>query len=263
MPNRYARLSDMKSAMQGSGSGTSNDDTIMRMSEQVSRGWDSLLGRRFYAAQETLILDGDGSYSLWLGCDLQSVSSLALDRDGDGIFETTIAADGYHLWPANEAAKRRVDLVNTFLPCSRRAARVVGFTGYADEQLLSGAINGAIDASTDEVTLESGHDVERGDTIWIDDEQMDVLRLQSNVATVIRGVNGTTAATHEDGASVFRQRYPRDIELATTMQVARFAREAQTGFSGGLGGQETSFGFNHLYPAIRDLLAPYHAPESF
>src|SRR5207249_1635119 len=48
-------------------------------------------------------------------------------------------------------------------------------------------------------------------TILIDNEQLFVSAVAANALTVVRGVNGTTAATHLDEATVSIFRYPAAI----------------------------------------------------
>lgn len=45
-------------------------------------------------------------------------------------------------------------------------------------------------------------------TILVDTEQLYVTSISGNTLTVERGVNGTTAATHSGGATVYRYDYP-------------------------------------------------------
>ena len=51
-------------------------------------------------------------------------------------------------------------------------------------------------------------------TILIDSEQLYVTSISGNTLTVERGVNGSTAATHSGGASLYRYDYPELVVQA-------------------------------------------------
>ncbi|PKN81535.1 MAG: hypothetical protein CVU47_06365 [Chloroflexi bacterium HGW-Chloroflexi-9] len=277
MPNCYVRLSDLKAAIQGAGSGTSNDAVLLRASESASRWVDEHCDRHFYSLWAQTVLLPDHARprhvpdtELWLPRDVISITTLKVDDDGDGVFEETLTVDtDYWLWPYNRLANepvQRIDLnpegSRSAWPSAPRRVQLVGKTGYSEETQAAGTIAEALDSSETGVDMTAGHDVAAGDTIFIDSEQMDVTAVATNTATVTRGVNGTTAATHDSGAAITRRRYPRDVEQAVTMQAARIVREAQTGYGGAVGsGDLGGYQFRSMYPAIRDLLAPYVMPR--
>lgn len=276
MPNCYSRLADLKAALQGSGSGTSNDAALLQELERVSRAWDSMLGRHFYSLVATRYLperidrDVYGN-ELILPEDLIEVDTLKIDADGDGTYETTLAVDtDYWLYPYNRLAHhpaRRIDInpsssVGAW-PALVRRVQLVGMFGWSNETHAAGTIAEALDAAETLIELTPGHDLDAGDTLVCEDEQMDVREVDVGIATVTRGVNGTTAATHADDTAISRRRFPRDIEAATVMQAARFFREMQTGYGGSVANSDLSgYSFTHLYPAIQDLLQPFRRNRS-
>ena len=69
--------------------------------------------------------------------------------------------------------------------------------------------NAIADATTTSVTVSSRADVEAGHTLLIDSEQLFVSSYSGNTLTVVRGVNGTTAASHSGGAAIDIYEYPR------------------------------------------------------
>jgi hypothetical protein len=90
-------------------------------------------------------------------------------------------------------------------------------------------------------------------------EQMMVVSLSNvsrNTVTVTRGQNGTTAATAADDAPISRRRFPRDIEDATIKWASRFLWQGQQGYMGTTDSAPMPGGMM-MFPAIRDLLAPY------
>jgi len=267
--NLYARLSTVKSDLKISG--VSEDAALLRLLDAISRAIDNECNVHFYSQIDTRFLDGNGQRSLWLSedndNDLISVTAILCDWNGDGVYETTlISQTDYWLWPANETPKLRIDLNpygSHFLvfPAGRLRVQIQGLFGYSNETELTGAtLNAAIAAGDTSVVLTAGDGlfVGVGETLVLDSEQVYVSGLSIDTLTLVRGINGTTAASHLILAPVSRRRYPREVELAATMQASRFLREMQTGYSGTAGDSgEGGYIFSHLYPAIRDLLAPF------
>ncbi|HXG36524.1 MAG TPA: hypothetical protein VNL15_06120 [Dehalococcoidia bacterium] len=265
MPNLYASLADIKATLGGI-TGTTRDAELLSLLEDISRAIDEETGRHFYSVIATRLYDGSGNDKLWLFDDLISVTTLKVDEDGDLVYEKTLTANtDYWLYPDNPLANTpyyRIDInpessnISAF-PSGRRRVQLVGKFGYSEETQSAGTLGAAILNATDtSVTMLAGHSVNAGDTIIVDSEQMYVSAVATNTLTVTRGVNGTTAAAHSNGAAVSKRRYPRPIERAVLLQVARFHQEGQTGFSGQLASPELGSHFSALYPAIRDLINP-------
>lgn len=261
--NLYARLADVKDDVNISG--TARDAEIVRLIERVSRAVDDYTNREFYSQVATRYYNVPALAvsELWLWDDLLSVTTLKVDQDGDGVYETTLTTDDYWLWPDNETPKVRIDLrpdgALGSWPTGRRRVEVAGMFGYSNEtELTTTTLAEELDASETGVDVADGTAVSAGETIVVDSEQMKITAIATNTLTVVRGINGTTAATHSNGVAVYRRRYARPVEEAVTLQVVRFAREHQTGASGQQGGNDIGgYVFGSLYPAIRDLLTPY------
>ena len=65
-------------------------------------------------------------------------------------------------------------------------------------------LNGAISStSATSVVVDDGTDFEVGQNIKVDSEEMTITAISTHTLTVVRGVNGTTAATHSDNVSVY------------------------------------------------------------
>ena len=60
----------------------------------------------------------------------------------------------------------------------------------------------ALDATETGVDVDSASGISPGDVIRIENEDMDVTAKSSNTLTVVRGINGTTAATHNNNVEV-------------------------------------------------------------
>ena len=58
-------------------------------------------------------------------------------------------------------------------------------------------------SSATSISVDDGTDFEVNQNIKVGSEEMTVTNIASNTLTVVRGVNGTTAATHSDNANVF------------------------------------------------------------
>lgn len=109
MPNLYAEAADLKVRF---GIPDSIDDTKINSAlDSASRAIDQHCQRVFYSASAvTATFVPSDSYRLrladtdvWRG-DLVSVTTLATDATGDGVYETTWSASDYQLWPVNAAA---------------------------------------------------------------------------------------------------------------------------------------------------------------
>lgn len=72
---------------------------------EVTSWIDKYCKRTFNQTTETRYFDGK---QLLIIDDLISVTSIKLDEDGDGTFETTLASTDYHFYPLNETPKTRV-----------------------------------------------------------------------------------------------------------------------------------------------------------
>ena len=98
---------------------------------------------------------------------------------------------------------------------------IAGTWGWSNEKTTGGTITGAISSTTaHELTVSAvshsqGGVHGPGTTIQIDDEQMYCTAISSTTLTVIRGVNGTTAATHSSSAAVSIYTYPSDVQMVT------------------------------------------------
>lgn len=224
--NLYASLAEVKATMNQM-SNTDNDAVLLSFIEAASRGIDDWTGRIFYVLNATRDYTPPvGERAWWLPDELISITSLGADSDADGTFELALtAADDYRLYPLNETPKMRLDLrldaVNlASFPSSEGGLRLAGKFGYAETLEDTGVELGAgVLAAATSFTL-SGvlAKVSPGTTYLIDDEQVYHEAGTSSPITVVRGVNGTTAAAHDADATLYRYRYPAQIRQATIMQ---------------------------------------------
>jgi len=169
---------------------------------------------------------------LLLDDDLLSITTLT---NGDA---ATIAANQYVFEPRGVSTYWAVRLLNssgvvwTYSTDPENAISVAGTWGYdcswrrgaKSEWVSTGTTSGAI-ASTSATTFTSsaGAALREGWLLKIDSEFMYVSDIATNVITIARGVNGSTAATHSDGAAVSYWKHDAALEgLAKDAVAARY-----------------------------------------
>jgi hypothetical protein len=268
MPNLYASLGTVKAEI---GKAATTDDTVLlRLTERVSREIDKAAGRHFYAEIATRYFDGNGRRKLPIS-DLLSVTSLKADSNSDDTYDLTLAVNtDYWLYPDNLTQYTpyyRVDLnpLSNQLggwPRGRRKVQIVGTWGYSQETETSGTLGAAItDVAATSVTMTASHGLTGGETIYVGTEQIHVSAVATNTLTVIRGINGTTAATASNGAAVTRRRFDRAAEEACVVRVADLWRGVQTGYGASIANAEMGgFVSNTAFAIFRGLIRDVQRP---
>lgn len=277
MTNAYADLTTLKSAGVLNITGTTYDTRLLDLLEAASRLIDRYCNRHFYVLVTTRKFDGDGATELVVQ-DLVSVTSLKTDDNKDRTFETTWAATDYLLYPSNAEPTKpwgrpytRV-LVDTeagnedVFTAGMQTVEINGKWGYQEVTEDSGAdINeGAQYSATDTtLTVTDGSKFAVGQTILIESEQLYVTAISTNDLTVVRGVNGTTAAAHADSTDISLFVYPGPVSEACLMQVSRLWKRKDSGFASAAGLPQTGTVrvFRGLDPDVRQLLSPYRKPQ--
>lgn len=264
--NLYCRLSVAKKALGGFGTGTGQDAALLTALEQVSRELDALTARHFYARDGQTVYAaqwGRDPSKLWLPVDMVSISAAVADANNDGTYELTLA-ENTDYWTEPEHRETHEPIQWLYLdpngtqlgawPKHRRAVKLTGVTGFSRETELTGSLLvGAIASTTaTSVPIDDGTDVEVGETIIVDSEQMHVSAITANTLTVVRGINGSTAATHLDDSIVYRRRYHRIVEAACAMKLAREFRGAQVGHNSPIGAD--NIGAGSMYPSYPMLM---------
>lgn len=256
MANAYVSLDTLKGGGVLNITSTTDDSRLLGLIEGVSRVVDRYCNRHFFALTATQKFDGNGSTTL-LVPDLISVdtSGLKTDDNKDRTFETTWAATDYFLLPSNS------DPANSGNPTSRPYTRVevdvdaggksVFPVGHETVQIAgqwgwwlhlkraTETANAIADATTTSVTVSSRADVEAGHTLIIDSEQIFVQSYSGNTLTVVRGVNGSTAASHAGAVAIDIHEYPAPIVEATIIQASRLWRRKDSAFTNVTGFPET------------------------
>lgn len=232
------------------GDSATTDDTVYRdVLEAVSEAIDNWLGRTFRVHTATRVYTPVDQDVLWLPDDLLAVTTLKTDPDDDQDYDDTWSAStDYALYPYNASVERkpyyRIDRKPNAaysFPLTLQGAQIVGKWGFWEElETLASLANEAMDATETGFDVDSGADFDVLDTILVDSEQMYVTAIATNTLTVIRGVNGTTAASHLDDAVIKRYRYPGPAARACGIQAARILRRKDAPF-GVIGSVDVGF----------------------
>ena len=276
MSNAYVSLDALKSAGVLNITGSGNDGRLRTLAENASRVVDRYCNRHFYVLVATRKFDGLGATSL-LVPDLVSVDAngLKTDDDRDRTFETTWAAGDYLLRPSNAdpaspmnpQSRPYVELAvdvdagtKSDFPAGMQTVQIAGQWGWWRHlKRANETANAIADATTESVTVSSRTDVEAGHTLLIDSEQVYVKSYAANTLTVVRGVNGTTAASHSSGVAIDIYEYAGPVVEAAIIQTSRLWRRKDGAFGGtgglpGGGGAAVSAGID---PDVALLLGQY------
>ena len=245
---------------------TRDDVAYRRVLEAVSEEIDNWCERTFRIRLATRYYTAEKSTELDLKADLLSITTLKTDIDGDGTYETTWTTADYRLEPRNAQDERRPyyeievkrQTGSQFFPLWEDGVQVVGKWGYWEELETPGVtLAEALDTSETGVDVSSGAALDVLDTLLVDSEQMYVTGISTNTLTVVRGVNGTTAAAHDNGATVYRYRYPSPVVEACGIQASRIFKRRSSPF-GVVATADTGFyRIRTLDPDVQDMLAPY------
>ena len=252
----YGNIYDFKSYLGGTDhvtNWTTDETPVLRVLEASSKRIDTYMGRSFGVRTETHSFDlGEGALrddalmpngdmverpDYWT-TKLQSTGILPLDDwlisattvtsyEGTDRTTSTTLSEGigndFLLMPYNTNPKSKLKLQeNTTknLFAGQQTLTILGEWGWQNDTESISTIDAIGSTSTTTVTVTSGSTTYIGDTILVDTEQMYVTNVDGNTLTVIRAVNGTTAATHSGGATYYRYKYPADV-VQTCLDVAR------------------------------------------
>lgn len=252
----YADLDQFRAYLAGSSysTGWSADESILlNLLEHSSRMIDDYVGSdgTFGPTVETRLYDlGSGdlrydprSYERAVGISTSEYRAAVVPLDRWLISATTVTAyadsarttsetltsglaNDYILEPYNQYPKYRLKLTeNTTksLGAGQQVLSISGTWGWEELSHSNGALDGAISSTTaTSVVVTLVGTLAPGVTIKVDSEQMYVTAVSSNnkTLTVIRGVNGTTAATHLTATTIYHIEYPKDVRV-TCMEIAR------------------------------------------
>ena len=254
----YADSYDFRAYMSGTDHVTdwdSDEAPIVRVLGSASKRIDSYLGRSFGIRTETHTYDiGRGAlrndrtfrgygneindYPDYWSSKLSGAGIILL---GDWLATaTTVTAygqtarttstvltegigNGFLLEPYNRSPKTLLKLeedTTASLYGGQQTLTILGEWGWQTDKISLSTIDAISSTTTAAVSVTSGAGTYVGDTIIIDTEQLYVSAVSGNNLTVIRGVNGTTAATHSGGAAYYKWKYADDVTQAA-LDIAR------------------------------------------
>lgn len=161
-------------------------------------------------------------------------------------------------------------------------------TGWGAATAATSLLDGAIDASEEEITVDDGTEFNEGEVIQISTEDCKVRMVRGDVlvvargwngttkqshlddspigiyrtATVERGVNGTTAAAHS-GKSLSRYLPPDDVNWLCRQCAGLAFKKAQSGFAGKVGNAELgeTFYYNEFPSQIKEVKHNYRITQ--
>lgn len=239
--NLYSTLTDYKayslSRGQTANPDTTDDGLIVDLLEAASRYLDDKTGRQFYPSVETRKYDIPDTAELWLDQDLLELTTLT---NGD---DTEIASSSYILLDANVTPYYAVKLKDTSSVAwesdsnqyTEQVIEILGWWGYRHKYAQRGwqsvgTLGAAIsDTTTLAFTMTAGHSVVAGQILKIDSEIYNVSTVATNTVTPIaRGDNGSTAATHNNGATVYKW-VPQEEARNAVLEIANSAYQRRFG----------------------------------
>ena len=216
--------------------GTSYDRDVLAICNAVSRDLETAAGRVFYVTEgQARYFDGTGTGILLID-DLLSATDVATDTDGDESYaDTWIEGTDYVLEPRIGYPKTMLRL---HLDTNDMALGGAGTTAYfkitgnwgagnmrsASPWRASGITGTVADTTGTSLTLSAAGTARAGHTIRIENEQMFVESVDDATATVIRGVNNTTAAAHT-AADITLAEYPDAVIMACAWMASATWRE--------------------------------------
>lgn len=219
--NCYATLADLKDRLNISD--TSEDDYLLMVLEAASRTADQLSQRHFYTETATKYFDGTDRIALVLP-DLLSVTTVKTDPDRDETYDYSWTTDEYVLEPQHRNPKtsirKKLDDDSEFtVRGGIRWIEIAGVWGAGNlrdaDPWRAHSETGTVATTTGTtLTTNTGDLLKAGQTIRVEDEQMFVTNVSTTSATVERGVNGTTAASHT-GADIEIADYPANVTRGT------------------------------------------------
>ena len=241
MTNKYATLTDYKayttSRGQTASTDTTDDGVISNLLTQASRDLDRETKRQYYPSIETRLYDIPNDRDLLLDGDLLEVTTLT---NGD-LLEITnsnylLKGNRPPYWCVSLRDTSTVSWATSAAGSAEQVISLAGVWGYHDLYsqrgwLAVGTLGAAItDTSTLAFTMSAGHSVVVGNILKIDTEYYNVSTVATNTITPVkRGDNGSTAATHLNGATVYAWQ-PMDevkqnvLEIANSAYLRRFGK---------------------------------------
>lgn len=268
-PHSYLGRDDLKRSL---GSTVSAKDVDLRRAlEAVSAEIDDWLHRTFQPYQAELVYSATSGQSLSVD-DLISADSVAMDQDGDRVYEVSLATSDWEAGPANAPARHQPYQWLDVQPNGRwrfttvrRGVKVTGTWGFWQDLAANGArLSSALDATSTSFALASSTALQPQQTILIGSEQIYIGDISGTTAYVERGANGTSATSHTTANAIQVYRYPAPVVEACRLQSLRVHKrtDAPLGIvAGGLDVTEGVVQVMRLDPDVEKLIQSYRRFE--
>lgn len=238
----YASIDDLRDYLAGTtySSGWTSDATILRrIVESASSRIDNYVGMQSFGPRtETHHFDiGSGtlrdtpqtlvpSYStvligekdfylsaIPLDSWLVSITSVTSYKQTDRSTSETLTEgynNDYWLEPYNTTPKTRLKLnedSDKSFHAGQQTLAVAATWGYANDTVSETTADAIGSTTATSASVSSASSLGIAQTILIDSEQLYITGISGNTLTVERGVNGTTAATHSGGVTLYSYEY--------------------------------------------------------
>ena len=273
--NIYAHLDKLKRRLEPTGTESSYttgyDTALLELLNAASRMIDRFTNRRFYVWYGTKYFDGSSDpFDVY---DLLSIDSggFDLDETADDTYGSVVVTTDYYLYPLNEWPKTQIKTApdgeyGGFASGIRKGIRIVGNWGYGDGESASpysdsgdSVQNNPLSSSDTSLTVSGGATFGEGQTLLIESEQVYISSISTSTLTIVRAVNGTTAASHVQNTTIYIYNYPYDIVEACLIQAMRWWKRKDTAFADVIGIPELGAVsvFKGLDPDVRLILNSY------
>jgi len=244
----YATADDLRDYLAGtsySSGWTSDAGSIRRILEAASRRIDDYCGggtfgplteTRYYDIGSGGLLNSPQFQTMSITDDIKTSMSTpgVVPLDGWIVSPTTVTAyggtdratsetltEGYNadfwLMPYNSAPKTIMKLnedTTKGFSGGQQTLSILGTWGYTADTVSVTTADAIGSTTATSASVTSATDLGPAQTILIDSEQLYITAISGNTLTVERGVNGSTAATHSGGASLYRYDYPELVVQA-------------------------------------------------
>ncbi len=250
MLNSYADVTTFKSQEYADIATNTEQESFRELLESASRHIDKQAHRRFYCWEGIKFYDG--KYGNLLIDDILSISLLRLDEDADDVYESTMAATDYLLYPANKLPYDRLELSNAsnyggFASGVPQGVEITGVHGYGDGESItpyyaSGQVvrDNPLAAGATTITTLATAPLGAGMTLRIEAEQVYITSITNATTFVVeRGVNGTTAAGHVQDTPMSLYEAPQPVIQATLVMAMRAWKRKDSAFQDAVGSPDT------------------------
>lgn len=255
MPHTYASLAEFQDFLRDGGStdlgqAASNAAAMLGTLEGASRAVDAYCDRSRYGSGfgpriGTNYYNDVGGSVLYLRDDLLTITSVTTYDQVGG--SATVLTDDTHFYKRRgntygQAPYRELEIhdnsSNSHWGAGTRGNVIVGTWGYSNETLTATpTVSGAHNSSVTSIAVSAATGLSAGQTLLVGSEQIYVTAISGTTLTVLRGQNGTTAASISNGAAIAYYRYPREVVTATLLVAQRRWKARDAGLTPSFGGE--------------------------